>query len=699
MLERPPRAPRVDCELRVRLASGRGVPVERSTLNVSGRGVFVRSLDCQPAGTVLALELDLSGGGRTICSEGEVVWTTPPSAPGEPVRAPGMGIRFTSLAEVDRVAIDAWVAARGGVVSAPAALEARGLGALRPVAVAKVAPVAGLPAYAEGPGIVRPRSSRVVGIDLGTTHACVAVARNGRAQVLASRLGHRTMPTVVAFDEQGRLLVGHAAKAQQLVNPEHTVYGFKRLVGRAFASPAVQACRDRFHYSIVEGRGGAAAVRFAGREFTLEQVAALVLTELRETATLALGETVERAVIAVPASYNDLQREAIREAAGLAGFTVERLVNEPIGAALAFGYGRGLEERLLVYDLGGGTFDAAVVQVSGDLYEILSTGGDPFLGGADFDAQLVDHLAWAFTERHGTGLPLDRAVWQRIHAAAEELKIALSERDRAQVRLPGLGESEAGEPLDLEVVLTRARLEELTGHLVARSLQVCREVLEARRLGPTDVQQVLLVGGQSRMPLVWSRARELFGRDPSRGVHPEEAVAIGAALLGDSAGRVDAPVLLDTLSAPIGVGMPGGKILTLMSRALRLPARRGFELTTSHDGQGELELRLYQGDSAWTSGCTLLGRLRVTGLPPAPRGTVRVAGEVALGAEGILSVTARVLATGAVTTAELRTRDAPAGPTTHAGPAGAAADAVQGAEDDEEGGRTGFLARLLGRNP
>jgi len=687
----------------VRLASGQGVPVERSTLNVSSRGVFVRSLECQPVGTPLGLELSLAGGERTIQGQGEVVWTTPPSAPGEPARAPGMGIRFTRLAEADRAAIDAWVAARGGVVSAPAALEARGTEGIKPgaVAVARVAPVAGIPAYAEGPGIVRPRSSRVVGIDLGTTHACVAVARNGRAQVLSSRLGHRTMPTVVAFDEQGCLLVGHPAKAQQLVNPEHTVYGFKRLVGRAFGSPAVQACRDRFHYAIVEGRGGAASVRFAGREFTLEQVAALVLTELRETATLALGETVDRAVIAVPASYNDLQREAVRAAAALAGLEVERLVNEPIAAALAFGYGRELEGRMLVYDLGGGTFDAAVVQVSGDVYEILSTGGDLFLGGADFDAQLVDLLAWSFTERHGTGLPLDRAVWQRLHAAAEELKIALSERERATVRLPGLGASDEGAPLDLELELGRGRLEELTGHLVARTLHVCREVLEARRLGPTDVQEVLLVGGQSRMPLVWSRARELFGRDPSRGVHPEEAVAIGAALLADAAGRIDAPVLLDTLSSAVGVGLPGGKTLTLMARHLRLPARRGFELTTTHDGQSELELRLYQGDSAWTSSCTLLGRVRVTGLPPAPRGAVRVAVEVALGVEGILSVTSRVLATGAVATAELRTRDAPPGavPAPEAPQAGAPPPGAGAAEEDEASGKTGFLARLLGRTP
>ncbi|HET9554258.1 MAG TPA: Hsp70 family protein, partial [Anaeromyxobacteraceae bacterium] len=559
-------------------------------------------------------------------------------------------------------------------------------------------PADGAPA---APAVVRPASSRVVGIDLGTTNSCVAVARNGRAQVLTSRLGYRTIPSVVAFDPQGRLLVGQAAKAQVVVNPRHTVYGSKRLVGRPFRSPTVQACRDRFHYEIVEGAGGAAAVRFAGREFSLQQVAALLLGEIRDTASQALGEAVERAVVTVPAYYNDHQRNAVREAGALAGLNVERIVNEPTAAALAFGYGKGLDARVLVYDLGGGTFDASVLEIHGDVYEVVSTGGDTFLGGVDFDAQLVDHLAYAFLDRHGVPPPEDRVVWQRLRDAAEELKVALSERERAVARVPYLCRSPAGDDLSLEVEVTRAELEALTGRLVERSLEVCQEVLAAKGLSPREVQEVLLVGGQSRMPLVWQRALQLFGREPSRGVHPDEAVALGAALLGDSIGRIDAVVLIDVLAMGIGVGLPGGRMVPVLPRNTRLPARKAYELTTTHDRQTELELHVFQGDAPRVADCELLGTVTVRGLPPAPRGAVRVAVEFALGSEGILSVTARNLATGAVTAAELATRDAPEAVRAKLG-VPEPATAPRGARPIEPvppPGRPGLFGRLFGRRP
>jgi molecular chaperone DnaK len=547
--------------------------------------------------------------------------------------------------------------------------------------------------------VIRPTSTRVVGIDLGTTNSCVAVARNGRAEVLASRLGYRTIPSVVAFDPQGRLLVGHAAKAQMVVNPRHTVYGSKRLVGRPFASPTVQACRDRFHYEIVEGAGGEAAVRFAGRSFSLQQIAALVLTEIRDTASQALGETVERAVVTVPAYYNDHQRSAVLQAGQLAGLAIERIVNEPTAAALAFGYGKGLNQRVLVYDLGGGTFDASVLEIEGDVYEVVSTGGDTFLGGVDFDAQLVDHLAWAFMEHHGVGLPDDRVAWQRLRDAAEEVKVALSERERTVARVPYLARSAAGAELALEVEVTRAELEGLTGRLVERSMEVCQEVLAARGLGPADVQEVLLVGGQSRMPLVWGRVRQHFGREPSRGVHPDEAVALGAALLADSAGRIDSVVLIDALAIGIGVGLPGGRMVPVLPRNCRLPARKGYELATTHDGQAELELQVFQGEAPRVADCEFLGTVRVSGLPPAPKGAVRVAVEFALGPEGILSVTARNLATGQVTAAELATRDTAEAARAKLGVTGPVA-APQGARPIElaaRPGRPGLLQRLFGR--
>ena len=409
----------------------------------------------------------------------------------------------------------------------------------------------------------------------------------------------------------------------------------------------------------MEGEGGAAAVRFAGRVFSLQQVAALVLAEVRETAAVALGEPVERAVVTVPAYYDDHQRSAVREAGALAGLVIERIVNEPTAAALAFGHGRALDARVLVYDLGGGTFDASVLEIQGDVYEVVSTGGDTFLGGADFDAQLVDHLVWRFMEEHGFAPPEDRVVWQRIRDAAEETKVALSSRESAVAHVPYLCRSPGGKDVDLKVEVTRAELEGLTSRLVDRTLEVCREVLAAKGLASSDIDEVLLVGGQSRMPLVWQRIRTELGRDANKSVHPDEAVAIGAALLADSARRVDSVVLIDVLAMAIGVGLPGGRMAPVLARNSRLPASRTHEIATTRDGQGELELELFQGDSPKVSECEYLGTVCVPGLPPGPRGTVKVAVELAVDAEGILKVTARDLATGELTEARFATVDTP----------------------------------------
>jgi molecular chaperone DnaK len=468
------------------------------------------------------------------------------------------------------------------------------------------------------------------------------------------------VPSVVAFDAHGRLLVGHPAKSQMVVNPRNTVYGAKRLLGRAFESPSVQSCRDRFHYDIIEGPRGEAAVRFAGREFSLQQVAAFLLGEIRDVASRELGEEVRRAVVTVPAYYNDLQRQAVREAGVLAGLQIDRIVNEPTAAALAYGYGRGLSETVLVYDLGGGTFDASVVDIQGDVYEVLSTGGDTFLGGVDFDSQVADHLVFQFMEQHGFLPPQDRRVWQRIRDAAEELKVALSASGSAVAHVPYLCKDAQGRDVDLHVEVTREELEGLTGRLVERTLEVCREVLAAKGMVPDDLQEVLLVGGQSRMPLVWRRIQEELGREPSRAVHPDEAVALGAALLGDAAARIDSVVLIDVLPLSIGVGLPGGRVAPVLPRHTKLPARKAYELATVRDGQTELELAVFQGESQRAVECEYLGTVRVAGLRPEARGGVKVAVEFSLGVEGILQVTARDLGTGKVTEARLATVDTPA---------------------------------------
>jgi molecular chaperone DnaK len=669
---------RVEAKLAIRLAFGTlDEFVERYALNVSRGGIFVRSRDPHPVGTPVTLDVQLATGEKVVRGRGVVVRTTAPSAPGEARSAPGMGIRFTDLDAESRALVDLIVSTRPGagqgsdppdpdgepeaaaaVLQPPAPIARIATVPAPAVPQAGAAPAAGRGAVPGGRPARRP-PARIVGIDLGTTNCCVAVAEGGRARVLPSRQGGNSIPSVVAFDAHGRLLVGQPARVQMVTNPRNTVYGSKRLMGRPFRSPAVQACRDRFHYEIVEGDGGEAAVRFAGREFSLVQTSAFVLEEVRRAASLALGEEVTRAVVTVPAYYNDRQRQAVREAGRLAGLEVERIVNEPTAAALAYGYGRGLDERVLVYDLGGGTFDASAVDIEGDVYEVVSTGGDTFLGGVDFDSQLMDHVVYRFMEEHGLAPPEDRGAWQRIRDAAEEAKILLSSREAATVQVPYLCRDRAGRDVELRVDVTREELEALTGRLVERTIEVCRETLALKGLGRQDVDQVLLVGGQSRMPLVWRRIREEMDREPSRAVDADEAVALGAALLADSQSRIDSVVLIDVLAMGIGVGLPGGRMAPVIPRNTRLPARKAYELATVRDGQTELELAVFQGDSPRVSGCEHLGTLRVTDLPPRPRGAVKVAVEFALGADGILSVTARDLASGRVAEARLGTRDAP----------------------------------------
>jgi molecular chaperone DnaK len=552
------------------------------------------------------------------------------------------------------------IPASGTPAAPPAAAKPAAPAGPKPAPPSTQRPAA--PAAAGAPGAKGTTAAphpKILGIDLGTTYSCVAIAEGGKARVLESKQGYRTLPSIVAFDAQGRLLVGQPAKAQMVINPVHTVYGAKRLVGRPFASPTVQACRDRFHYQIIPGEGGEAAVRFAGREFSLQQISAFILQEMREVATAALGEPVGRAVVTVPAYYNDHQRSAVRAAGKLAGLEIDRIVNEPTAAALAFGYGRGLDKRVLVYDLGGGTFDASVLEIQGDVYEVVSTGGDTFLGGVDFDAQLMDHLAYGFFEVYGFFPPADRVVWQRIRDAAEETKIALSERESTEVAVPFLCKAPDGRDCELKAKVTRAELEGLTSQLVERSLEVCREVLSAKGLAPKDVDEVLLVGGQSRMPLVWRRIKEVYGREPNHSVHPDEAVALGAALLADSASRVDSVVLIDVLAMGIGIGLPGGRMATVLPRNTKLPVKKSYEHATTRDGQTELELQVFQGDSAKVAECEYIGTVQIGGLKARPRGEVRVAVEFSMGNEGILDVTARDLSTGKVTEVRFATVDTP----------------------------------------
>jgi molecular chaperone DnaK len=571
-------------------------------------------------------------------------------------------------------------------------------------------------------------SRAIIGIDLGTSNSCAAVVKDGRPYVIPSREGYNTVPSIVAVNARNSVVVGHLARAQLLVNPRDTVYGAKRLVGRPYDSAPVQELKGKFPYEIVEGPAGEAAVRLGARTLSLEQVSALVLREVKEVAQNHLGEEVNRAVITVPAYYNERQRQAVRHAGALAGLQVERIINEPTAAALAYAYGRHLDQRVLVYDLGGGTFDASVLELQDNVYEVVSTGGDTFLGGVDFDARITDLLLERYDRQTGAPFAGDRVALSRLADAAERAKCALSERTDFPVQLPYLALKD-GQPVTLDAVLTRAEIAAAVGPLVDRTIEVCREVLLAKGLSVSDIDEVLLVGGQSRMPLVHEKVAAFFGRTPSRAVHPDEAVAVGAALLAHSLGSAEGVVLIDVLPMSVGIGLPGGRVKTIIERNTPLPARKQYGLATTRDGQTEFELVVLQGESERAEECAYLGTVRLTELPPGPRGMVKIAVTFELGAECLLTVTAREMNTGRSVRAVLTTRDGPdtvlekleSSPTGTAprlatgafaamtppatgeaiAPGAAATVAVSGQDAAELAGGQGFWAvvrRLLGRS-
>ncbi len=499
-------------------------------------------------------------------------------------------------------------------------------------------------------------SRAIIGIDLGTSNSCAAVVKDGRPYVIPSREGYNTVPSIVGLNSRNTLVVGHLARAQLLVNPRETVFGAKRLVGRPFDSATVQELRGKFPYEIVEGPSGEAAVRLGAVTLSLEEVSALVLREVKEVAQNHLGEEVNRAVITVPAYYSERQRQAVRHAGALAGLQVERILNEPTAAALAYAYGRHLEQRVLVYDLGGGTFDASVLELQDNVYEVISTGGDTFLGGVDFDGRITGILLERFRDQHGLPFEGDRVALSRLADAAERAKRALSERTDFPVQLPYLAARD-GKPITLDTQLARAEIAGAVEPLVDRTIDVCRDVLLAKGLSVDDIDEVILVGGQSRMPLVHEKVAAFFGRPPSRAVHPDEAVAVGAALLAHSLGSAEGVVLIDVLPMSVGIGLPGGRVKTIIERNTPLPARKQYGLSTTRDGQTEFELVVLQGESERAEECAYLGTVRLSDLPPGPRGMVKIALTFELGAECLLTVTAREMNTGRSVQAVLSTRD------------------------------------------
>ena len=486
---------------------------------------------------------------------------------------------------------------------------------------------------------------RAIGIDLGTTNSCAAIYENGRPRLITYKGGETTIPSVFAIDEEGNRLVGHEAKQQAQLNPGNTVQASKRLIGRNFHSKTIDKVRQVFTYELVEGESSDILIKVADQVFTLEQISAAILRRIKEVAEEALGEEVDQAVITVPAYFNDRQRQAVRSAGALANLKVLRVLNEPTAAALAYGLGRNLSARVAVYDLGGGTFDISIIDIKDRIFEVVATGGDTFLGGVDFDDRVMQMVLQAFLEEYGVDLSWDRVAIQRIRDAAEEAKIRLSTVTETKIQVPYIANGENGA---LDVDMTRARLEELTGDLVGRTLATCERIIGEAGCGVADVDEMLLVGGQSRMPLVQKSVTDFIGRPPSKGVNPDEAVAIGAAMMAHSlAGQgSDGLTLLDVLPMPIGINRVDGTMHVLFKKNQPLPDYKTRTLTTSKENQRSIMLRLYQGESKKVDENELLGTFVFSGIRPAAKGKVQIEVTFHIDSEGILNLTARDKATG-----------------------------------------------------
>lgn len=508
------------------------------------------------------------------------------------------------------------------------------------------------------PGPIDPTGA-VIGIDLGTTNSACAIVNKGRPQILRSKDGYNTIPSIVALNKQGKLEVGHRARGQMVLNPTQSVFGAKRLVGRDYDSPTVRHFRERSHFEIVPDDQNRAAVRLGNDTLTLEEVQGLILRECREMAEQTLGQKISRAVVTCPAYYSEPQREAVRRAGAMAGLKIERVLNEPTAAALAFGMNREMTRTVLVYDLGGGTFDATLLKIDKNVFEVLATGGDVFLGGVDFDNQIVDALLQRFQTQHGRPFAGDQVALSRIAEIAEKAKMALSEQNTFDVHLPMLELEANGTPRDLKCTITRADVEAACKQLVERTILAVQDVLLDAKLKPAQLDDIILVGGMSRMPMVREHLKTLFKKPPHASVNADEAVALGAALYSGSVDKVSSLVLIDVVPMTVGLGKPGGGFHRLIERNTPLPATKSFGISTHQDDQTDLEVLIFQGEDSNVAGNEFLGALKVTGLPKGPKGAVQIAITVSLDAECVLKVEAREFKTRKVVQATLATRYTP----------------------------------------
>lgn len=489
---------------------------------------------------------------------------------------------------------------------------------------------------------------KVIGIDLGTTNSCVAVLEGGAPVVVPNRGGYKTTPSMVAITEAGKRLVGHIAKRQAVTNAENTVYAAKRLIGRKWNSPQVKNALTTCPYRIVEGPHNDARIQLRDKVYSVPEISAMILQEMKMIAEDYLGTEVDKAVVTVPAYFNDGQRQATKDAGSIAGIDVIRIINEPTAASLAYGFGKNIDRTVAVYDLGGGTFDISILEISSDgVFKVISTAGDTFLGGEDFDMRIIDWLVDGFQREHGIDLRQDRMALQRLKDAAEKAKCELSGVPETEVNLPFVISSARNEALHLQCVLTRTKLEELCDDLVKRTVQICEATLEEAGLDKDEIEDVILVGGMTRMPRVQSSVAEFFEREPCKGVHPDEVVALGAAIQG-SALMDEGPemILLDVTPHTLGIMVVGGYFESLIPQNSTVPTSRSKTFTTVRDNQTAVKILVLQGESHRAEENELLGEFILTGLRSAPAGQVEVDVAFEINADGIVSVHARDLETG-----------------------------------------------------
>ncbi|MDA0900660.1 MAG: molecular chaperone DnaK [Proteobacteria bacterium] len=488
--------------------------------------------------------------------------------------------------------------------------------------------------------------AKVIGIDLGTTNSCVAIMDGAQPRVIENAEGARTTPSIVGYTDEERL-VGQSAKRQAVTNPENTIFAVKRLIGRRLTDAEVEKDKNLVPYKIIDGGNGDAWVEAKGEKFSPSQISAQILTKMKETAENYLGEDVTQAVITVPAYFNDAQRQATKDAGKIAGLEVLRIINEPTAAALAYGLDKKDTKTIAVYDLGGGTFDITILEIDDGLFEVKSTNGDTFLGGEDFDMAIVNYLAQEFKKENNVDLTQDKMALQRLKEAAEKAKIELSSSTQTEINQPFISMGSNGQPLHLVLKLTRAKLESLVGDLIKRSLKPCQAALKDAGLSKGDIDEVVLVGGMTRMPKVIEEVSNFFGKEPHKGVNPDEVVAMGAAIqAGVLQGDVKDVVLLDVTPLSLGIETLGGVFTRLIDRNTTIPTKKGQIFSTAEDNQNAVTIRVFQGEREMAADNKMLGQFNLENIPPAPRGMPQIEVTFDIDANGIVSVSAKDKGTG-----------------------------------------------------